>query len=322
MTTECFVGIDIAKATFDYVVRAPGTHGQVANTPTGIAAFITLLTPLAPTLVVLEATGGLERALVAALCAAAIPVAVVNPRRARAFAIASGLLAKTDHVDAGSLAAFGACLHPQPYTLPAVAAQELAALVTRRAQLVAQHTAELNRLATALPVVQTSIREHLHWLTEARTAVETAIAARVAANTEWQALATLADSVPGIGPLTAALLVAELPELGHLATKQIAALVGLAPVIQDSGKKRGTRQIRGGRGAVRAMLYMPTLSAICHNPPLKAFYTRLRAAGKPFKVAMTACMHKLLTIVNAMIKHQTLWQAPAPGGPATPAPVV
>lgn len=309
MTTELFVGIDVSKDTLDYALRPTGTQAQTPNTAAGIAQLVTALTPLAPTLVVVEATGGLERAVVAALSVAQLPVVVINPRRARAFAKAMGYLAKTDRIDAAGLAELGDRLRPEVRPLPEAAAQELAALVARRQQLVALHTAEANRRHTALPVVRAGIETHLTWLETTQAELEQEIATRIATQTTWRETAAIVDSAPGIGPVTAAVLMATVPELGHLSGKHIAALVGLAPIAQDSGKRHGKRHIQGGRGAVRAALYMATLTATRYNPVIKAFYERLIKTGKLQKVALTACMRKLLVILNAMVKHGTYWDA-------------
>jgi len=307
MNTEMFVGIDVAQATLDYALRPEGTVGQVANAPSGIATLVELLQSVLPTLVVLEATGGLERPLVTALSAAQIPVVVINPRRARDFAKAMGYLAKTDRIDATGLAELGARLRPPVRPLPDAAAQELAALVTRRQQLVALHTAESNRLPTALPFLQEGIRAHLTWLEEAIAKVEHEIATRIDGRSRWRHTADIVDSAPGVGPTTAATLVAALPELGELTGKQIAALVGVAPLAHDSGKRHGRRHVQAGRSGVRAVLYMATLTATRCNPVIRAFYTRLLKAGKLKKVALTACMRKFLVILNAMVKHGTYW---------------
>jgi transposase len=308
LTNEIFGGIDVSQATLDYALRPTGRAGQVRNDEVGIAALVALLKGSSPTLVVVEATGGLERPVVTALSAAQIPVAVVNPRRARAFAEAIGLLAKTDRVDAAGLAELGERLRPEARPLPDTAAQELAALVTRRQQLVAQHTAEQNRLKTALPVVRESLQQHLTWLEQVIAELETEIADRIEAHPQWRETAAIVDSAPGIGPHTASVLVASLPELGQLGGKQIAALVGVAPLARDSGKKQGQRHIKAGRGQIRAVLYMATLAATRFNPTIKAFYQRLLKAGKLKKVALTACMRKLLTILNAMVKHGSMWE--------------
>jgi transposase len=306
MSNEIFVGLDVSQATLDYALRPTGTSGQVSNDEAGIASLVTSLKGQSPTLIVVEATGGLERPVVAALSAA--QMAVVNPRRARAFAEAIGLLAKTDRVDAAGLAELGERLRPEVRPLPDAAAQALAALVTRRQQLVGQRTAEQNRLKTALSTVRESLHQHLTWLDNAIAELETEIASRIEAQTHWREMAAIVDSAPGVGPHTAAVLVAGLPELGQLNGKQIAALVGVAPLARDSGKKRGQRHIQAGRGQIRSVLYMATLAATRFNPTIKAFYQRLLKAGKLKKVALTACMRKLLTILNAMVKHGSIWQ--------------
>lgn len=307
MTTEIFVGIDVSKDTLDYALRPTGTQAQTPNTADGVEQLVAILQPLTPTLVVVEATGGLERLVVAGLSAHQIPVVVLNPRRARAFAKAMGYLAKTDRIDACGLAELGDRLRPEVRPLPDMEAQELAALVTRRQQLVAAHTAESNRHATALPLVRTLIQTHLDWLKTALAEVEQEIAERIAAHTTWQETAEIVKSVPGIGPVTATVLVATVPELGHLSGKRIAALIGVAPIACESGKRRGKWRVQGGRRAVRATLYMATLAATRHNPVIRAFYQRLLAAGKLKKVALTACMRKLLVILNAMVKQGRHW---------------
>ncbi len=308
MSNEIFVGLDVSQATLDYALRPTRAAGQVTNDEAGIASLVALLKGQSPALIVVEATGGLERPVVAALSAGQMAVAVVNPRRARAFAEAIGLLAKTDRVDAAGLAELGERLRPEVRPLPDAAAQALAALVTRRQQLVGQRTAEQNRLKTALSVVRESLQQHLTWLDQAIAELETEIASQIEAQTHWRERAAIVDSAPGVGPHTAAVLVAGLPELGQLNGKQIAALVGVAPLARDSGKKRGQRHIQAGRGQIRSVLYMATLTATRFNPTIKAFYQRLLKAGKLKKVALTACMRKLLTILNAMVKHSTMWE--------------
>lgn len=305
-----FVGIDVAKAQLDLAVRPTGAAWTIPHTEAAIAALIPRLVALAPALVLLEATGGLEVPLTGALVAAGLPVAVVNPRQVRDFAQATGTLAKTDRLDAAVLAPCAAAVRPTPRPLPDAATQALDALVTRRRQLVERPTAELNRLESAPPALRPRIRQHLAWLARERAAVEQALAAAVRAHPVWHVHDDLLQSAPAVGPVLATTLLASLPELGTLNRKQIAALVGVAPFPRDSGTQQGRRRIWGGRAEVRAALYMAALTGVRHNPSLKAFYQRLRAAGKLPKVALTACMRKLLTILNAMIKHQTPWQAP------------
>jgi transposase len=311
-----FVGIDVGKAQLDVAVRpAEGTREAVApqqypNDEAGIAALVGRLDALrpAPQLVVLEATGGLERAVVAALALAGLPVAVVNPRQVRDFAKATGQLAKTDALDAGVLAHFAQALQPPPTPLPDAQQQEVAALVERRRQLVGMLTAEKNRAHQAPPAVRPLIQAHIAWLEQALSDLHGTLDQLLHASPLWCERAQLLQSVKGVGPKTAYTLLADLPELGTLAPKQLAALVGLAPHNRDSGAWRGSRHIWGGRAAVRSALYMATLAAVRSNPVLRAFYARLRAGGKPKKVAHVACMHKLLTILNALLRHRTPWQ--------------
>lgn len=260
----------------------------------------------------LEATGGYEAPIAAELAAAGIPVAVVNPRHVRAFAQALGRTAKTDALDAAVLARFAQAVTPEPRTLPDATTQELAALVERHRHLVAMHTAEANRLSLMrVETVRTQIRAHLDWLERQLREVDEALAHAVEQSPLWRAQEDLLRSVPGIGPTTACVLLADLPELGKLSAKQLAALVGVAPLNRDSGTLRGRRVVWGGRAGVRSALYMATLAATRHNPVLRAFYLHLCTRGKPKKVALIACMHKLLTILNAILKHQTPWHLPA-----------
>jgi transposase len=263
---------------------------------------------LAPTLVVLEATGGYETDVVAALALAGLPVAVVNPRQVRDFAKALGRLAKTDAIDATVLAQFGARVQPEPRPLPDAAHQALAALVTRRRQLVEMLTAERHRLPLAHGRIKQNLQAHIHWLEQQIHASNEDLRTCIRDSALWRATEQLLRSVPGIGPTTAACLLADLPELGRLTRRQVAALAGVAPLNRDSGTRRGLRTIWGGRAAVRGALYMATLVATRHNPVIRAFYQRLCAAGKPRKVAIIAAMRKLLTILNAMLKAQRPWQ--------------
>jgi transposase len=259
---------------------------------------------------VLEATGGREGPTVAALAAAGLPVAVVNPRQVRDFARAVGQLAKTDVLDAQILAHFAEAIHPTPRLLPDAQAQELAALLARRRQLIQMQTAERQRLDTALPRVKPQIERHLAWLEAELTDLDQTLHEQVQASPLWREQENLLRSVPGIGPTTALTLLADLPELGRLDRKAIAALVGVAPLSCESGTWRGRRIVWGGRARVRSALYMATLVASRFNPIITAFYQRLCAAGKPKKVALTACMHKLLTILNALVRQGIPWSAP------------
>jgi transposase len=308
MTAPVFVGVDVAAAHLDVAVRPAGEGWRAANDAPGIAALVARVAALEPTLVVLEATGRLEAPLVAALAAAGLPVAVVNPRQVRDFAKAVGQLAKTDALDAAVLARFGEAVRPEPRPLPDAAAQELRALLARRQQLVEMLVAEQNRLGGAPPRVGASVAEHVAWLRRQLAGVDGELAALVRASPAWRAREDLLRSVPGVGPVLATTLLALLPELGALDRRAVAALVGVAPLNRDSGAARGRRAVWGGRARVRAALYMAALVATRHNPAIRAFYARLLAAGKPKKVALTACMRKLLTILNAMVRDDTRWQ--------------
>lgn len=303
-----FVGIDVAKDTLDVAVRPTAETWTVGNDEAGIAALVTHVQTLAPTLVVLEATGGFQAALTAALAAAGLPVVVVNPRQVRAFAHATGILAKTDRIDARVIAHFADAVRPTPRPLPDAATQDLRALLLRRRQLIEMVTAERTRLASAPARIHEEIRQHRAWLADRLVGLDTDLTQTIQASAVWRAKEDLLQSVPGVGPVLSRTLVAQVPELGALSHKQIAALVGVAPFNRDSGTLRGRRTVYGGRAPVRAVLSMGTLVATKHNPVIKAFYERLCAAGKAKKVALTACMHKLLTILNAMVKHQTPWQ--------------
>ena len=306
-----FVGIDVAKATLDIALRPGGERWTVPNDEFGIRALLARLSPLGG-LVVLEATGGYEHAVAAALAAAGLGVVIANPRQVRAFARATGQLAKTDAIDAQILALFAERVQPTPRPLPDAAAQALDALLTRRRQLVEMLVAEKNRLALARPPVRRGITAHIRWLERQLTDVERDLTLAVQASPLWRAQDDLLQSVPGVGPVLSCTLLAELPELGQLTRKQIAALVGVAPLARDSGTLHGHRTVWGGRASVRTALYMAALVAARWNPVIRAFYQRLRAAGKPAKVALTACMRKLLIILNAMVRTATPWRSPVP----------
>ena len=309
--TPVTVGIDVAKATLDIAIRPAGEHWQVPNDEAGIADLLARLPPLAPALVVLEASGGWERLVAASLAEAGLPVAVVNPRQVRAFAQAIGQLAKTDALDAHLLARFAEVVRPTPRPLPDADAQALTALLARRRQVLAMLTAERQRLGTARPPVRGRIQTHIAFLEAELAALDDELDRTIQASPVWRETEELLRSVPGVGPVVARTLLAELPELGRLDRKQIGALVGLAPLTCDSGTRRGQRIVWGGRSRVRAVLYMAALVAMRHNPVIQAFYTRLLAAGKPKLVALTAAMHKLLTILNAIVRQRTPWTAPA-----------
>jgi transposase len=307
-TSQCFVGIDVAKAHLDIALRPTGERWAVTNEEPGIAALVTRLQTAQPMLIVLEATGGYHRAVVAALAAAALPVVVVNPRQVRDFAKATGQLATTDALDARAVAHFAEAVRPAPRPLPDAQTEELRALLARRRQLTAMRTAEQNRLENASPRLRADIVAHIAWLDQHVVTLDDDLDTTLRASPVWRERETLYRSVPGIGPVCARTLVLDLPELGTLSRQRIAALVGVAPLNRDSGTLRGTRTTWGGRAHVRATLYMSTLVAVRYNPVLKAFYQRLCTAGKAKKVALTACMRKLLTILNAMVKHQKPWQ--------------
>jgi transposase len=302
-----FVGIDVSKAQLD-VAQRPAGWFTVPNTEAGLTQLLAHLAAEPPTLIVLEATGGVELPLTGALAAAGLPVVVVNPRQIRDFAKATGQLAKTDALDAQVLAHFADVVRPEPRPLPDAQTQELAALVTRRRQLIDMLTAEKNRLASARLVVRKQLRAHITWLERALDQADRDLAEVLRQSPIWREKDELLRSVPGIGPVLATTLLANLPELGTLTHKQIAALVGVAPLNRDSGTLRGKRTVWGGRAQVRAALYMAAIVAARFNPVIRAFYQRLCAAGKAKKVALVACMRKLLTIVNAMLKHRTPWR--------------
>jgi transposase len=307
--SQLFVGIDVAQAQLDIAVRPTGERWAVTNDEAGIAALVAKLQAVAPTLIVLEATGGYQRAVVAALAAAGLPVAVVNPRQARDFAKATGQLAKTDVLDARALAHFADAVRPAPRPLPDAQTEELRALLARRRQLVAMRTAEQNRLGGASQRLRADIQSHMTWLDTRLATLDDDLDTTLRASPVWREHEELLRSVPGIGPVCTRTLLLDLPELGTLSRQRLAALVGVAPFHRDSGTLRGTRTVWGGRTHVRAALYMSTLVAVRYNPVRKMFYQRLRAAGKAAKVALTACMRKLLTMLHAMIKHRTPWQA-------------
>jgi transposase len=302
------VAIDIAKADFVVACRPDGTSWTATNDPDGMATTVTHLRALAPTLVVLEATGGYETALVAVLVAAALPVVVANPRQVRDFAKATGQLAKTDRLDAQLLALFAERVHPDPRPLPDAVLQHLDALMTRRRQLLDMLTAEGNRLEHAAEPIRREITRHIRWLERRVVAVDRDLDGTIQKSPVWRAKENLLRSVPGIGPVVSRTLLADLPKLGRLNRKQIAALVGVAPLARDSGTVRGKRLVWGGRAPVRAVLYMGALVATRRNTAIRAFYARLVTAGKPKKVALIACMRKLLTFLNAMMRTNTTWQ--------------
>jgi transposase len=310
-----FVGIDVSKEHLDIACRPEPTRWRVANDSAGIAQCLAYLLPLKPALIVLEATGGWQDALVAALAVAKLPFAVVNPRQLRDFAKATGQLAKTDALDAGVIAHFAEAVRPTPRPLPDALTQQLDALVQRRRQLLEILVAERHRRALAHPTVQDSLARHIDYLQRLIDETDGEISTLIRTTPAWRETDDLLQSTPGIGPVLSATLQAALPELGVLNQREIAKLVGVAPLNDDSGQRSGARHIRGGRAKVRAVLYMATLTATRYNPVIHAFYHRLLARGKAQKVAMTAAMRKFLTILNAMVKTRTSWNARVNHGP-------
>lgn len=308
-----FVGIDVAKKHLDVHVRPEGLARRFAADD--LDPLVAFLVDPRPTLVVLEATGGLEFAAAAALVAAGLAVAIVNPRQVHDFAKAVGHLAKTDALDAAVIAHFAEAVRPAPRPLPDEQTQHVEALVVRRRQLVDMRTAEINRLRGCREAAaRASLQRHIDWLRQQIEDLDKDIAQTLRQSPVWRAKENLLRSVPGVGRVVAATLLVQLPELGTLDRKQIAALVGVAPLNRDSGTLRGKRTIWGGRAAVRAVLYMAALVATTHNPPIRAFYERLLAAGKAKKTALVACMRKLLTILNAMTRAGVTWKAPTEAG--------
>jgi transposase len=305
--SRVFVGIDVSKDHLDVAVRPAGEVWQVSYDCRGISDLVECLSEHSPYLVVLEATGGLELALTGELAAAGLPVAVVNPRHVRDFARAAGKLAKTDALDAQVLAHFAEAMQPEPRPLPDASAQEFRAMVTRRRQLVEMITAEKNRLRIATHRVRPQVQGHIRWLEESLEELDKDLGDLIRSSPMWRAKEKVLRSTPGVGPVLSMTLLSDLPELGALNRGEIAALVGVAPFNRDSGTLRGKRKVWGGRGQVRAALYMAALVATRYNPVLRDFYQRLCAAGKPKKVALTACMRKLLTILNVMVRDNRHW---------------
>jgi len=303
-----YVGIDVSKSSLEVAVRPTDERWRVANDERGIEQISSHLRELGPALIVLEATGGLEVPLASALACAQQPVAVVNPRQVRDFARATGKLAKTDLLDAQVLAHFAEAVCPEPRPVPDERLQALSALLARRRQVMEMLTMERNRLHSARREVRERIKEHIAWLQKELESLDQDLSRSLRALPLWREQDDLLRSVPGVGRVTSLTLLAELPELGQLNRKQIAALVGVAPLNCDSGVLRGRRTIWGGRSQVRSALYMAALVATRHNPVIAAFYQRLCGAGKEKKVALVACMRKLLTILNAIVKHRTPWR--------------
>jgi transposase len=281
MPTSVFVGIDVSKAALDVSVRPAGTAWSAANDSGGIDALVQRIAALSPALVVLEATGRYEAPCAAALAAAGVPVAVVNPRQVRDFAKATGRLAKTDALDAAVLALFAERVRPEPRALPDAESEALTAILARRRQLTQMLVAEKNRAHVAAPAVQKSLKKHVRWLERELSGVDDDLQAAIRASAVWRAKDDLLRGVPGVGRVLATTLLADLPELGQLNRREIAALVGVAPLDRDSGAFRGQRSIWGGRATVRTALYVGALAAVRSNPPIKAFYERLVESGKP-----------------------------------------
>ncbi len=305
--SEVYAGIDVSKEHLDYAFYGEGKSYRVKNDEAGIAQIVQEMKERQVARIVVEATGGLEMGVVSALAAEKQPVALVNPRQARDFAKSTGKLAKTDSVDCQGLAHFGQAVRPRIYVLPDNEAQYLGGVLTRRRQIVEMITAEKNRRSSAAKALRGRISEHIAWLEQEKDALDKELGDHIQQSPLWKSKDEILQSTPGVGPGLSAALLIDVPELGTLSGKQVAALVGVAPFNRDSGRLRGKRAIWGGRAAVRATLYMSTLSAIRFNPVIQTFYERLIKAGKPFKVAMTACMRKLLTILNAMIKQGKPW---------------
>jgi transposase len=307
--SKAFIGIDVSKQLLEVAAHESDYQFRCANKASAFGELIAELIALRPALIVLEATGGLEIPVTAALHAAGLPVVVINPRQVRDFAKALGQLAKTDRLDARVLAHFAAAIKPPLRPIKSKDELELDALVGRRGQLVEMLTAEKNRRGSAATdTVRKEIKEHIDWLQDRIAELDEQLQVLLKSSSLWQVKDDLLQSVPGIGPVVSFSMLADLPELGTLNRQQISKLVGVAPLNCDSGQQRGTRHIYGGRARVRSMLYMAALTATRYNPVIKEFYQRLLAKNKPFKVAITACMRKLLAIINVMVRHGACWK--------------
>ena len=306
-----FAGIDVSKAYLDVAVRPDEVEWRSPNTDTGARQVADRLKDLQADLVVVEATGGMEIPVASALAVLGVPVVVINPRQVRDFAKSTGRLAKTDVLDARVLAHFAEAVKPEPRPLPDEQARQLSALIARRRQLSEMLTAERNRLQSADSTVRRRLKVHIRWLERELSEINDDLDRAVKESPMWRVKDDILKSVPGIGPVVTFTLLSELPELGQINRKQIAALVGVAPLNRDSGTLAGRRTVWGGRAPVRAALYMAALVASRYNPVIRDFYLRLCAAGKPKKVALTACMRKLLLILNSMIKHEERWNVAA-----------
>lgn len=314
MTTpkEAYVGIDVGKTWLDVAVYGEDSVLRVSNDAAGVTKILGYMKELDPRLIAVEATGGYEQLLVRTLLLNGLRVAVVNPTRVRALAKATGKLAKTDVIDAHLIAEYAFKIQPQALAPKEAQEIRLTALVTRREQLVEMCTAEQNRLGTVENSLEVDVREHIEWLRARIQVLEAEIKELIDSLPEWREQAKRMDSIPGVGFITAVTTLAEMPELGQLNRQKIAALAGLAPFNRDSGQKRGKRRIFGGRKGIRRVLYMACLSATKCNPIIRSLYLRLMKKGKVFKVAITACMHKMLTIMNAMARDRVDWRTPEP----------
>jgi transposase len=307
--SKSFIGIDVSKQQLEVAAHESDYQFRCPNKASAFGELLTELIALRPALIVLEATGGLERPVANTLHAAGLPVVVVNPRQVRDFAKALGQLAKTDRLDARVLAHFAAAIKPPLRPIKTKDEQQLDTLNRRRGQLIEMLTDEKNRRGSAASdSVRDKIKEHIDWLEEGIAELDEQLKALLQSSAPWQAKDEILQSVPGIGPVTSFSMIADLPELGTLNRQQICKLVGVAPLNRDSGQQRGTRHIYGGRAHLRSVLYMAALTAVRHNPTIKDFYQRLRANHKPFKVAITACMRKLLSIINVMVRDSSCWQ--------------
>lgn len=310
--SRIFVGIDVSKDRLDVATHPDASSWSVPNDDEGVEDLVRRLGDLRPVCIVLEATGGLEMPALSGLAVAGLPAVAVNPRQTRSFAQAAGLLEKTDRIDALVLARFAEAMKPEIRPIPDAPAQELRALTVRRRQLTEMLTAEKNRRSMAPKPMVKEIDKHIAWLEKSLSRIQDDLQMRIRNTPAWREKDDVLQSTQGIGPKTSAVLIAELPELGSLDRWEIAKLVGLAPMNCDSGRYRGQRHIQGGRASLRCALYMATLSAIRWNQTIRAFYQRLMAAGKLFKVAMTACMRKLLVHLNAMLRDRSRWQEKMP----------
>jgi transposase len=307
MNETVVAGIDVSKDNLDVCLLPSGASQRLSNNESGCAELAKILIDSNPSRVIFESTGGLEMLAVGILSAASLPVVVVNPRQIRDFAKACGLLAKTDKLDAKVIALFGQRIEPEIRPLKDEATQNLSALISRRRQLVDMQTAEKNRLSVAPKALHPGITKHIEWLEEQIASLDEDISGSIQSSPVWKVKEQILTSVKGIGPVTASTLLAALPELGSVSRHKISALAGLCPYNHDSGKHKGKRAIWGGRAAVRSVLYMATMAAARFNPIIKAFYERLRKAGKLHKVAITASMRKLLVILNAMLRDNRQW---------------